>query len=532
MKFKIILITARQIVLEVLEEGIYETGEYGIYLNDAFIMNSKKAVQSVDNLHPDTSYSLCLKDAETSSETISFTTKKEFVTLNVKDFGARGDGIQDDTVFIQSAICACPVYGRVLVPKGIYRVASLFLKSNLNLELAKDAVLSAITEREQIPVLPGLIESYDETEEYNLGTWEGNPLDMFSAVITGIQVKDVTICGQGILDGNGDFTNWWKEPKVKKKAYRPRMIFLNRCENITIQGITLRNSPSWCIHPYFSSVLKFIDLMIQNPEDSPNTDGIDPESCKDVEITGVYFSLGDDCIAIKSGKIYMGSKYKTPSENILIRQCYMKHGHGSITIGSEMAGGVRNITVRDCLFSHTDRGFRLKLRRGRGKDGIIDDILIDHIEMEEVMTPIAVNSFYHCDPDGHSEYVGSREALPVDERTPVVNKLTFQNITCRGCHVAAAFIYGLPEKKIGRVTLENIKMDFAKAPIPGIPDMLDGIENITNSGIFAANIVELKLIQVTVKGYKGKGLKLHGIDHLYMDPATNDAMAAERKEQV
>ncbi len=528
MKFNIILRTARQIVFEVLNEGIYETGEYGIYLNGEFIMNSKKAVQSVDNLHPDTSYSLYLKGTGVSSETVRFMTKKEFVTLNVKDFGARGDGFQNDTVFIQSAICACPVNGRVLIPKGTYRVTSLFLKSNLTLELAKEAVLSAITDRNKLPVLPGLIESYDETEEYNLGTWEGNPLDMFSAVITGIQVKEVTICGQGILDGNADFTNWWKEPKVKKKAYRPRMIFLNRCENITIQGITIQNSPSWCIHPYFSAGLKFMDLAIRNLKDSPNTDGINPESCKNVDITGVYFSLGDDCIAIKSGKIYMGSKYKTASENIRIRQCYMRHGHGSVTIGSEMAGGVKKVTVKDCLFSHTDRGFRLKLRRGRGKEGVIDDILLDHIIMEQVMTPISINSFYNCDPDGHSEYVGSKEVLPVDERTPCINELTFRNMTCRNCHVAAAFIYGLPEKKIGKITMENISVDFAKHPVPGPPDMLDGIENITNSGIFAANIVELEMTQVTLKGYKGKGMKLDSIDQLHMDQVTKDLTYQDR----
>ena len=532
MKFNIILIIARQVVIEVLDKGIYTIPQYGIYLDGVFHMVSTKAVQSIDNLCPDTAYSLRLKCGDNCSDWVQIRTKQEFVTLNVKDFGARGDGIQNDTVFIQSAISACPVNGRVLIPEGIFKVSSLFLKSNLILELKKGAVLSALTDRDQFPVLPGLIESYDETDEYNLGTWEGNPLDMFSAVITGIQVKNVILCGQGILDGNADFTNWWNKPKEKKKAYRPRMIFLNRCENITIQGITVQNSPSWSIHPYFSESLKFMDLVIKNPKDSPNTDGIDPESCKNVEITGVYFSLGDDCIAIKSGKIYMGSKYKTPSENILIRQCYMEHGHGSVTIGSEMAGGVRQVTVKNCIFFRTDRGFRLKLRRGRGKDGIIDNILLEHIIMEEVMTPISINSFYHCDPDGHSEYVGSKEALPVDDGTPGINKLTFRDIICKNCHVAAAFIYGLPEKKIGKIVMENVTMEFAPSPVPGIPDMLDGIEKITNSGIFAANIVELELIQVAVKGCKGKGLMLYGIDYLRIDQATNENMSEERKEQL
>ena len=113
---------------------------------------------------------------------------------------------------------------------------------------------------------------------------------------------------------------------------------------MTLQGVTFCNSPSWTLHPYFSNDLKFIGVTVQNPSDSPNTDGLDPESCKNVEILGVRFSLGDDCIAVKSGKIYMGKKHKTPSENIHIRQCLMENGHGAVTLGSEMAGGVVNLT--------------------------------------------------------------------------------------------------------------------------------------------------------------------------------------------
>ena len=215
-------------------------------------------------------------------EGIQVKTPREFVTLNVKDFGAKGDGIQDDTLFIQAAILSCPDESRVLVPEGTYRVTSLFLKSNLRLELAEGAVLSAETDRSRLPILRGLIESWDERDEYNLGTWEGNPIDCYSSVITGIHVENVVIYGLGIIDGNAGEDNWWHEPKVKKGAFRPRMVFLNRCRNVTVQGIQVQNSPSWNVHPYFSSRLKFVDMNILNPKDSPNTDGLDPESCRDV----------------------------------------------------------------------------------------------------------------------------------------------------------------------------------------------------------------------------------------------------------
>ena len=168
-------------------------------------------------------------------------------------------------------------------------------------------MLSAYTDRTRFPVFQGMIQSYDEQGEYNLGTWEGNPLPMFTGIINGVNVKGAVIYGQGTIDGNaGDSEgNWWHEPKVIHTACRPRMIFLERCRQVTVQGITVRNSPSWNIHPYFSDHLRFFDLKVLNPKDSPNTDGLDPESCQDVEIAGVYFSLGDDCIAVKSGKIYM-----------------------------------------------------------------------------------------------------------------------------------------------------------------------------------------------------------------------------------
>lgn len=144
---------------------------------------------------------------------------------------------------------------------------------------------------------------------------------------------------------------------------------------MTLCGVTFKNSPSWTLHPYFSDNLKFYGLTINNPSDSPNTDGLDPESCKNVDIVGVKFSLGDDCIAVKSGKIYMGKKYRTPSENIHIRQCLMENGHGAVTVGSEMAGGVKNLVVEECRFYDTDRGLRIKTRRGRGKDAVLDQII-------------------------------------------------------------------------------------------------------------------------------------------------------------
>ena len=190
---------------------------------------------------------------------------------------------------------------------------TLFLRSNTTIELAKGARLVGDTNRLNYPILPGVTYTSDEKDEYNLGSWEGNPLDCFASIITGINVENVKIIGEGIIDGNAQNGDWWVNVKKRNIAWRPRGFFVNHCNNIALQGVTVTNTPSWNLHPYFSENIRFLDMKLISPKDSPNTDGCDPESCDNVDIIGVYFSVGDDCIAIKAGKIYMGRKHKKPS---------------------------------------------------------------------------------------------------------------------------------------------------------------------------------------------------------------------------
>lgn len=517
MKLNVIFKNARCAVIECIDGSIFELEKtYKVFVNGEEKQETSRVIFSIYQLKPETLYTVELKDEHGTAAEAVFTTDYEFVTLNVKDFGAKGDGISNDTSFIQAAIMSCPKDSRVLIPEGVYRVTTLFVKDDINIELEKGAVIRAFTDRTMFPVLPAMIQSYNEEEEYNLGTWEGNPLPMFSGIITGINAKNVVIYGDGTLDGDASFEegNWWKNHLEIKGAFRPRMIFFNHCEHIIVQGLTVQNSPSWNIHPYFSNHLKFFDLTVINPKVSPNTDGLDPESCRDLEIAGVYFSLGDDCIAVKSGKIYMGKTYRTPSEDIVIRQCCMRDGHGSVTIGSEMAGGVKNLVVKDCLFLNTDRGLRIKTRRGRGKDGVIEGVLFDHIRMDQVKTPFVANSFYYCDPDGFTEYVRTKEALPVDERTPEIRSLIFRNIEAKNCHVAAAFFYGLPEQKIGRIEMENVHVTYAAKPEPDVPAMMEGVEAMTLRGIYANNVKILQLKNVVIEGQEGLAVTLEHIDQL------------------
>ena len=516
MDIRLIMKTARSVAFELDDGGTYETAEkYQLFLNDVEQKETNTVITNLYDLKPDTEYVLDVRNQSgASAGTASFRTDEEFVTINVKEFGAVGDGVSDDTNFIQAAIMACPPKSRVLIPKGKYKITSVFLRSGVNLEIAKGAELFAETDRNRFVKFPGLIESYDEKEEYNLGTWEGNPLPMFAGIVCGINVSDVKLYGEGVINGCASTDNWWNNPKVMVGAFRPRMLFLNHCENIQVQGLTFCNSPAWVIHPYFSDNLLFAGLKVQNPQQSPNTDGLDPESCCKVEILGVHFSLGDDCIAVKSGKVYMGKKHKKPSEDVHISHCLMENGHGAVTVGSEIGAGVRNMVVEKCRFSHTDRGLRIKTRRGRGKDSILDKIVFRDIEMDHVMTPFTANAFYFCDPDGRTEYVQSREKYPIDDRTPAMKNFLFENIHASNCHVAAAFFEGLPEQKIEKIEMRNCSISFAEEAKADVPIMTNGVEPCTKRGLHATNVEKLILKNVVIEGVEGETLELQGVDNL------------------
>jgi polygalacturonase len=317
-----------------------------------------------------------------------------------------------------------------------------------------------------------------------------------------------------MIDGNAVEGDWWTDAKKKRTAWRPRLIFLKECKNITIQGITVCNSPSWTIHPYYSENINIIGLTILNPMDSPNTDGIDPESCKDVKIIGTNISVGDDCIAIKSGKYYMALSHYKKTENVVVRNCRLNRGHGSVTVGSECSGGVSGVRVSRCIFDSTDRGLRIKTRRGRGERSVIEDIVFEDIEMNGVRMPFTVNMFYFCDPDGHSDYCQSKETLEVNEMTPCIKGVTARNIKCSDVDVSLLAVYGLPEAKVEKICLESIRADFKPESerIPETPMMMDGLDKMSGKSIFARNVKELVVRDVVIRGTEDSEVDIADIE--------------------
>ncbi len=467
-------------------------------------------VFSLFGLKPDTEYT-----AEASGYgSVTFRTKPETCAVSVKDFGAKGDGVTDDTQSIQTAINCLPAGGRLYFPEGVYYTAPLALKSHITLDIPEKAVLLGNTDKTRYPVIPGELTDINTGEAVQTGAWEGNPVPMHQSLIFAEYAEDIRIVGKGVIDGNAQNSDWWVNVKEYTVA-RPRLLFFNRCKDITVHGITAQNSASWQLHPYFSQKLDFLDLAVNAPKDSPNTDALDPEACDEVNIIGCRFSVGDDCIAIKSGKIELAQKYKTPASRHTIRNCLMQFGHGAVTLGSEMAGGVRDLTVERCLFYRTDRGIRIKTRRGRGKLAVIDGVVFENVKMDGVMTPIVMNMWYNCcDPDRYSEYNTTREKLPVDDRTPYLGKFTFRDMECTNCHVAACYCDGLPEMPIAEITLENVTFTYDPNAEEGYPSMKNNNVKLRRAGMYFDNVGKLTVRNVRVEGCDGDELMANNVGEL------------------
>jgi polygalacturonase len=410
----------------------------------------------------------------------------------------RGDGIHDDTTAIQTAILTCPKGGLVHIPEIKYLVKTLFLKSHQTIELKRGATLLGHTDRSVYPILPAQVKRLDGSI-LELSFWEGHPAPTFASIITGLEVEDVKIIGEGIIDERAHLSDWWVNHKVMRGgAWRPKGVFLSNSKHIGMQGVTVTNTPSWNLHPYFSSYIDFIDMKIISPKNSPNTDGCDPESCDNVNVIGVDFSVGDDCITIKSSKFEMGMKYQKPTSNMTVRNCMIAYGHGAVVLVSEMSGGIKDLSVTQCYFKQTDRGLRNKTRRGRGKSAIIDGITFENIVMEDVLTPLVMNMYYFCDDDGKTPYVYSKEVHPVDDRTPYLGSFTFQHMTCKNVHAAAGFFYGLPEQSIESITLEDITFTYAENPTPEFPAMMSYIDTMKGEGLQFRFVNQVKLKDVNL----------------------------------
>ncbi len=507
---EILAATARSATIQLNTDGAYYAPRpFSIKLNGKILREKEdKNVFSLFSLSPDTLY-----EVETPAGRVSFRTQRESLFLNVKDFGAAGDGIRDDTLSFSAAIACAEEGSTVFVPAGVYPLLPVFLKSGVTLWLDRGARLTGKADRREYPILPAV--TGEGEKRRNFGTWQGEEAECFASLITAINCKNICVIGEGEIDGGALDSDWYKNHRKKRIAWRPRGMFFNRCSDVLVQGITVSNTPAWNIHPYFCKRVKLFNLSLLNAPVMPTTDGIDPDCCDGVEIAGVHISVGDDCIAIKSGTLELAKRYKTPCRNVRISDCLMESGHGGVVFGSESSAGIQNVTVEKCIFRGTERGFRIKTRRGRGRVGVIDNVVFRNIVMEGVSTPFVVNMYYNMgDDSGHTEYVWTTEKLPVDERTPVVGELEFRDMSCSGVQCCAGAFYGLPEEPIKKITLRNVSFSYNADCEPSFPDMKERNTAIKNGGLYFQFTDRVVLENVTFSGTDGDEIICDGVRSL------------------
>ena len=345
-------------------------------------------------------------------------------------FGAKPGA--DATTAIRAAIAACHEArgGRVVVPAGEWLTGAIRLLSGVNLHISAGATLKFSTTPTDYPVV--------------FTRWEGVECMNHSALIYAFDQHDVAVTGSGRLDGQADFTNWWAwndkaHPPVRQRAARDRLMDLGergvpvaergfgdggflrpnfiqfyRCQNILVEDVTIVRSPMWEIHPVLSHNVTVRGVKIDSH--GPNNDGCDPESSRDVLIEGCTFDTGDDCIAIKSGRNNDGRRVNMPSENLVIRRCTMKDGHGGVVLGSEISGGVRNVFIEDCTMDspNLDRALRFKSNAQRG--GILENVFMRRVQIGRVAEAVlAIDLLYE---------EGAKGSHP-----PVVRNVQLENIT-------------------------------------------------------------------------------------------------------
>ncbi|MBI5727959.1 MAG: glycoside hydrolase family 28 protein [Ignavibacteriales bacterium] len=388
-------------------------------------------------------------------------------TFVVSDFGAKPDGATDCSTAINNAIKKCNASGggKVIIPAGKYLTGPITLLSNVNLEIAEGAVVSFIADPAKY--LPQVLTRFEGMELYN-----------YSPLLYAYKQKNIAITGKGILEGSGSNENWWrwcgkpvygwkagnpnqkaartrlvemvdKNTPAKERIFgqgdylRPNFIQPYLCKNILIEGVTLKNSPMWFINPVLCSNITVRNMTIEGL--GPNNDGCDPESSNDILIENCFFNTGDDCIAIKSGRNNDGRRINVPSENIIIRNCTMKEGHGGVVMGSEISGGVRNVFAEDCTMDspNLERAIRFKTNSVRG--GAIENIHVRNITVGQVSDAVLKVDFYYEEGDA-------------GKFPPSMKNVSLQNVTSKKSPYAI-WIKAYPHSPVTGLKLTNCTFD-------------------------------------------------------------------------
>ena len=416
---------------------------------------------------------------------------------SITEFGAVADGITLNTEAFDKAIKAVAEKGggKVIVPAGLWLTGPIVLQSNINLYLEENALVLFTADHTQYPIVKT--------------SFEGLETRRCQSPISALNAENVAITGKGVMDGNGDTwrpvkkdkmtANQWKklvasggvldesgriwypsEGSIKgamacknfnvpegintdeewnsiRDWLRPVLLSFIKCKKVLLEGVTFKNSPSWCLHPLSCEDITINNISVSNPWYSQNGDALDLESCNRALIQNSSFDAGDDGICIKSGKDEDGRRRGEPCQNVIIRNNVVLHGHGGFVVGSEMSGGVKNIYVDNCTFLGTDVGLRFKSTRGRG--GVVENIFIDNINMIDIPNDALTMDLYYAVNDFPETPIPD-----VNEETPVFRNIYISNVLCRGAG-RAVYFNGLPEMPLKNIFIKNMTVTNAKKGI-------------------------------------------------------------------
>ncbi|HEU5125515.1 MAG TPA: glycoside hydrolase family 28 protein [Verrucomicrobiae bacterium] len=405
--------------------------------------------------------------------------KREF---SIHDFGAIEGGQTNCSAAFKSAIDACVSSGggRVVVPAGKFLTGPIHLQSNVELHLSEGAEIIFSDRFEDY--LPPVFVRVGGIELYN-----------YSPLIYARDCTNIAVTGPGKLNGNAKA--WWEWRRKEgahffemaargvpvdqrvfgtpEAAIRPSFLSFVSCTNILLEDFTIGSGPNWTIHPIYclNTTIRGVNV----DTDGPNNDGIDPDSCRDLLIEDCTFSTGDDCVVLKSGYNEDGWRVGRPTENVIMRRCFSKRGHGGLVIGSEMSGDVRNVFMYDCEFDGTDRAIRIKSRRGRG--GVVENIWARNLKVKNMQREVVIlNMDYSAD-----------QKKAVNEKPPVFRNMVISDVTGDGAPMAM-LISGLSDSPVENIRFENMTIHSTRGVVAkdvrGI--VFDGVQVTPEKGpVFA-----------------------------------------------
>lgn len=467
-------------------------------------------------------------------------------SVDVTTFGAVPDGETLNTAAIARAIDAVVSEGggRLVFPPGIWLTGPIELKSNVELHIEEGALVQFTRQYDQYPFHAIRIKDHTQMA--------------VTAPIWSDGAENIAITGCGVIDGGGDAWRpvksykmtsrqwrdlvrsggvydretgiWWPTQEACDAAngklemprgstdprdwaplrvfMRPQLVKLVGCRRVLLEGVTFQNSPAWNLNPTVCEDVTVRNVTVRNPWYSQNGDGLDLQSCRNVVVVGCRFDVGDDAVCLKSGEGEFGRRQALATENILVQDCIVYHGHGGFVVGSEMSGDVRNIRVDNCVFIGTDVGLRFKSTRGRG--GVVERIYISNITMTDIPgEAILFDLYYEGDAplDGHGNLRDAdRRAEPVSEKTPQFRDIYMKRIVCRGAK-RAALLQGLPEMPLRDIHMEDVSIS-------------------ADQGVVVMDARDISLANVDILAKEGPVFQISGCRDVLVDSLRYQAAAA------